>query len=194
MKVLSFEKDSEATWKKRDNAVRELCAKSNVQVIECVSHTLYDPDEIFSMNNDMPPNTCQKLRELCLRLGDPKEPEPMPDFNFYKTVFKSTDDLYEANLHKVPDCDRFGVEPDCPEQEVCLFEGGETKALQLFKKRLEYEKEFFKGGMINPNLRKPVLFITEVSLSPYLRFGCLSVRKFYWDIKKSYLKVNYFLF
>jgi hypothetical protein len=42
--VISFEKDSEAIWKKRDDGVKELCKKLNVQVIERVSHTLYDPE------------------------------------------------------------------------------------------------------------------------------------------------------
>ena len=73
--------------------------------------------------------------------------------------------------------------------EICIFEGGETKALELFKIRLGNEKEAFKRGDINPNLNfKPVIMPKDISLSPYLRFGCLSVRKFYWDVNKAYLK------
>ena len=104
----------------------------------------------------------------------------------------STEDIYVKDLHKVPNLDRFNMKPECPEQEVCLFEGGETVALQLFKKRIEVEKETFKAGKLNPNLSKPILFTKEISLSPYLRFGCLSVRKFYWDIRKTFLKVILF--
>lgn len=85
---------------------------------------------------------------------------------------------------------RFEIRSEHPGQEVLLFEGGETKALELCKKRIENERESFKIGKINPNLNKPILFTKEVSLSPYLRFGCLSVRKLYWELRKSFLKVR----
>ena len=101
-----------------------------------------------------------------------------------------TDDIYIKQLHQVPDIEFFNKEIECDEQKVCLFEGGETKALELCKKRVDYETESFKNGKMNPNLKKPIIFTTEVSLSPYLRFGCLSIRKLYWDIKNCYEKVN----
>jgi cryptochrome len=43
-----------------------------------------------------------------------------------------------------------------------------------------------------PNLAKPIFFYKEVSLSPYFRYGCLSVRKFYFEITKLFFKVNFF--
>jgi len=190
VRFLSFEKDSEATWKKRDDKVKSVCARRNVQVIELVSHTLYDPEEIFNLNNDFPPNTCEQMRKTCYQIGFPQTPIPKPDFDFFASHLMSTDDIYDSSVHKVPDLNYFKMKPECKEQEVAIFEGGETKALELFKKRLDYEKESFKQGKINPNLSKPVLFTKEVSLSPYLRFGCLSVRKFYWDIRRIFLKVS----
>jgi hypothetical protein len=56
--------------------------------------------------------------------------------------------------------------------------------------RYQYEKECFKKGIVNPNLIKPLLDYIEIPLSPYFRFGCLSVRKYYSDIKKAYFKVS----
>ena len=168
-----------------------MCKKNNVQVIECATHTLYDPDELFNLNNDQPPNTCEELRLSCLKLGDPPKPVPRPDLQFIASNLLSTKDIYDPKVHRVPDdCSRFGREPECKEHEVCLFEGGETKALELFKARVEYEKESFRSGKVNPNLNKPIIFTKEISLSPYFRFGCLSVRKFYWDLKKTFQKVG----
>lgn len=169
-----------------------MCKNLNVQIIECVSHTLYDPEDIFNLNNNQPPNTCDQLKKSCFQIGDPEKPIPKPDLKFISSHMVSTEDIYVKDLHKVPNLDRFNMKPECPEQEVCLFEGGETVALQLFKKRIEVEKETFKAGKLNPNLSKPILFTKEISLSPYLRFGCLSVRKFYWDIRKTFLKVILF--
>ena len=65
------------------------------------------------------------------------------------------------------------------------------QALELFERRYEIEKQSFQEGVSNPNLLKPVLFTKEVPLSPYFRFGCLSVRYFFWKIKDAYEKVNF---
>ena len=194
VKVLSFEKDSEVVWRKRDNSVKQVCKQHNVQLVERVSHTLYDPEDIFNMNDDMPPNTCEELRQFCFRMGEPERPALKPDLQFIASNLMSTASLYDAERHRVPDMDKFPEKkPECPEQlEHNLFLGGEMRALELFKHRLANEIESFKQGKLNPNLSKPVLFTKEVSLSPYLRYGCLSVRKFYWDIKKAYLKVSPF--
>ena len=127
-----------------------------------------------------------------MKLGEPEQPVPSADFNFIASNLISNKNLYDEKIHKVPDLDDLGIKPECSEQEVCIFQGGETKALELFKRRLENEIESFKRGVLNPNLSKPIIFTKEISLSPYLRYGCLSVRKFYWDVKKAYLKVFFY--
>ena len=64
------------------------------------------------------------------------------------------------------------------------------KALELYNKRYEHEKELFTKGVVNPNLHKPVVFYEEIPLSPYFRYGCLSVRKFYKEIRDAYFEVK----
>lgn len=78
-----------------------MCQRKSVQVIEKVSHTLYDPDEIFNINNDEPPNTCEQLRESCYRIGFPEKPVPKPDLKFISTHLVSASDLYDPKKHKV---------------------------------------------------------------------------------------------
>jgi cryptochrome len=134
------------------------------------------------------------MRKTCMKIGEPEKPVSKPDLAFIASNLISNKSLYDPRVHKVPELDYFDMKPECKEQENCIFLGGETQALELFKRRLEYEKEALKRGEINPNLNKPVLFTKEISLSPYLRFGCLSVRKFYWDLNKAYLKVIQFVF
>lgn len=104
-----------------------MCKQYNVQIIERVSHTLYDPDEICNLNNGSPPNTYEQLKKLCLKIGDPAEPIQRPDLKFYSSHLKSTNDLYQEHSHRVQDLDYFKIEPECKEQENILFEGGETK-------------------------------------------------------------------
>lgn len=43
--IVTFEADPEPIWQERDRLVRELLDKKNVQCVEKVSHTLWDPYE-----------------------------------------------------------------------------------------------------------------------------------------------------
>ena len=131
VQVISFEKDSEAIWNKRDTAVIEMCRRKNVQVIERVSHTLYDPDELCSINYGSPPNTFEKLKSLCMQLGEPGEPVFSPDLKFYSAQLLKTDDIYVETLHKVQNLDYFNMKPECKEQELVKFIGGETKVKKI---------------------------------------------------------------
>ena len=128
-------------------------------------------------------------------IGKPEKPKQTPDLEVIGLRLSSTDDIYIKEKHKVPDIEFFDIKPEFDEQEICLYPGGEIVALDLFKKRLDYEREFFQAGKVKPNWSKPVLFTKETSFSAYITFGCLSVRKFYWDIKINFEKVkkNYFI-
>jgi cryptochrome len=131
----------------------------------------------------------EEFRKACFKIGEPDQPVPSSDIAFIASNLIPNSSLYDQKLHQVPDLDHFNMTQECPEQEECLYPGGETKALELFKRRMENEKESFERGELNPNLSKPIMLSKEIILSPYFRFGCLSVRKFYWSVKKAYLKV-----
>ncbi len=134
VKILSFQKDTEAIFSKRDYSIKEICKKYDVEVIERVSHTIYDPDEIWNLNKGSPPNTYEQLKKLCLEIGDPPEPIPAPDLKFFSAHFLTTNDIYDENLHKIQDLDYFNIKSECKEQEVVLFKGGETMVNKNFKK------------------------------------------------------------
>ncbi len=191
VKVVSFSTDSESRMIKRDNLVRDACKKHEVQVLESVSHTLYDPNELFTMNSDLPTTTLDEFRAFCDTLGEPEKPIPRPDFK--NSNLCRTSDLYVEQLHKIPTLDELKIKPECPEQNECLFPGGETVAQKLFARRLELERNAFEENFVNPNLTKPIFFTEEVSLSPYLRMGSLSVRRFYWDLQKVFHQVRFLL-
>ncbi len=40
---VAFEQDPEPVWQERDDSIKQLCDKMNVEWKECVSHTLWDP-------------------------------------------------------------------------------------------------------------------------------------------------------
>jgi hypothetical protein len=75
---------------------------------------------------------------LCLKIGDPEEPALTPDLKFYSSNFIKSNDIYDENLHKVPGLSYFNMKPECKEQEVVKFLGGEAKVM------LKFNKFFFK--------------------------------------------------
>lgn len=84
---------------------------------------------------------------------------------------------------KNPNPEIFGIFPEVPKilNSTHRWYGGETVALQKLNERLGFEeklfcREFYLFRQSNPELLGP-----SVSLSPALRYGCLSIRKY--DIK-----------
>jgi len=81
-------------------------------------------------------------------------------------------------LHN-PTPETFGIYPEFSENLISSHRwyGGETRALEQLKERLEYEKEAFVNGFYLPNQVNPDLLSSSSSLSAALRYGCLSIRK-----------------
>jgi len=76
-----------------------------------------------------------------------------------------------------------GVEEDVPGQkEAYVWEGGEKVALKKLEDRLENERQAISKGQLQINIYQPNLVNSSRSLSPFIRFGCLSVRLFYHRI------------
>ena len=90
-----------------------------------------------------------------------------------------------------PSPEMLGVERDPKWKEKKVFKGGETAALKYFSKRVEWEKKAFQQGSYMPNRKNPDIFNPPKSLSPDLKFGCLSVRKFYWASMDAWEEVRH---
>ena len=104
-----------------------MCQKHQVEVIESSSHTLFDPNEVLSRNNGLPANTYEEFKNICQKIGEPVEPFPLPDLNFFSLHLIQTNDIYVENEHKVQDLDFFNKKPDCQEQKYSVYKGGEIR-------------------------------------------------------------------
>ncbi|PRD32433.1 UNVERIFIED_CONTAM: Cry1 [Trichonephila clavipes] len=72
------------------------------------------------------------------------------------------------------------------ELNPCLYPGGETEALQRLEQMISKEDYIckFEKPNTSPNSLKP----STTVLSPYMKFGCLSARTFYYKVREVYLK------
>ncbi|CAL4241060.1 unnamed protein product, partial [Meganyctiphanes norvegica] len=88
----------------------------------------------------------------------------------------------------VPTPEQLGYDPEG--REDMQYIGGETYALKLLKQRLVTEEEAFINFFILPEQTKQDLLGPPMSLTAAISIGCLSVRKFYWDIQDVYFKIH----
>jgi cryptochrome len=50
IKKLCFEQDCEPIWNERDGRVNSLCNELGIEVVERISHTLWNPFEVINVN------------------------------------------------------------------------------------------------------------------------------------------------
>ncbi|KAL3841767.1 hypothetical protein ACJMK2_019869 [Sinanodonta woodiana] len=180
---LTFEVDTEPYAKQRDIEVEELAKKHNVEVVKCVSHTLYDVQKTIETNGGKPPLTYQRLQTLLAKMGPP--PKPVKTLDSSAVMGNKTTVSEDHNKkYGVPTLADLGKSP-----EACgplLFPGGETEGFNRLERMLKKTNWIctFEKPKTEPNSLIP----STTVLSPYLKFGCLSVRTFYYRLQEVYLQ------
>ncbi|NXI25158.1 CRY1 protein, partial [Sterrhoptilus dennistouni] len=182
---LSVEYDSEPFGKERDAAIKKLASEAGVEVIVRISHTLYDLDKIIELNGGQPPLTYKRFQTLISRM----EPLEMPVETITPEVMKKcttpvSDDHDEK--YGVPSLEELGFDTDGLPSAV--WPGGETEALTRLERHLE--RKAWVANFERPRMNANSLLASPTGLSPYLRFGCLSCRLFYFKLTDLYKKVK----
>ncbi|XP_055925205.1 cryptochrome-1-like isoform X2 [Argiope bruennichi] len=190
IKYLTFESDTEPYARARDEEVENLMKALDVEVIKCCTNTLYDPERIIAVNGKVP-LTYQAFVNSADKIGLPSKPVPSVDLlkDLVKEQGRNTpvDDDYDVK-YSVPTLKEVNVNES--ELNPCLYPGGETEALARLE-RVTLNEEYickFEKPNTSPNALKP----STTVLSPYLKFGCLSARTFYYKIRDIYLKSKVF--
>ncbi|KAI1890739.1 hypothetical protein AGOR_G00156730 [Albula goreensis] len=182
---LTFEYDSEPFGKERDAAIRKLAMEAGVEVIVKTSHTLYDLDRIIELNGGQPPLTYKRFQTLISRMDPPELPvEPLSDAFMGRCVTPVADD--HSDKYGVPSLEELGF--DTEGLASAVWPGGETEALTRIERHLE--RKAWVANFERPRMNANSLLASPTGLSPYLRFGCLSCRLFYFKLTDLYRKVK----
>lgn len=185
---ITFEQDPEPVWHERDHNVKKLCIDKGVKCVEMVSHNLWDPREIIKNNGGKPPLTYTLFVQVATSLGDPPKPVAEADFSSVSLPHA----LGHDKRFSIPTLEALGSFPECDEQleRVNEWVGGESQAQSRFKYRMRVEEAAFMSGDVMPNQSRPDLVGPPLSMSAYLRFGCISVRTVYWSLRDTYDKLK----
>nr|XP_006642290.2 PREDICTED: cryptochrome-2-like [Lepisosteus oculatus] len=182
---LTFEVDTEPYARQRDAQVGKIAEEHGVEVIQKVSHTLYDTERILVENNGKAPLTYNRLQALLKTLGAPKRPVPPPTAEDMKGVCTPCSERHDEEFG-VPTLEELGQDPRTAGPE--LYPGGETEALSRLDRHMQ--RTAWVCGFQKPNTEPNALSPSTTVLSPYLKFGCLSARTFWWRLTDVYRGVR----
>ncbi|KAL6116676.1 cry1 [Pungitius sinensis] len=182
---LSYEYDSEPFGKERDAAIKKLARKAGVEVTAHVSHTLYDPDKIIELNGGQSPLTYKRFQTLIGRMDSVEVPAESVGAD---VMGKCRTPMSEDHDDKfgVPSLEELGF--DTEGLSSAVWPGGETEALARLERHLERKASV--ANFERPRMNANSLLASPTGLSPYLRFGCLSCRLFYFKLTNFYRKVK----
>lgn len=125
---LTFEVDSEPFGIQRDAAITTLAEELGVEVVQKVSHTLYDVNKILEFCGGTAPTQLKAFESTVRKLGAPPKPVQAVNRHCFKScvtpVCGNHDDVYG-----MPTLQEMG----CKEEDVSsagMWQGGEKEALR----------------------------------------------------------------
>ncbi|CEM04076.1 unnamed protein product [Vitrella brassicaformis CCMP3155] len=176
---LCYEFDSEPYARSRDAEVTKIAKEGGVEVTVSPGHTLFDLDEILKKFKGTPPLSYGPFVKMVESIGPPQTDKdapaaiPAPP----AAVLGKVDESYS-----VPTLQEMGCE-ETPHNGV--LRGGETVGLQRLHDVTRNEKWIatFEKPKTKPTDFNPA---STTQMSPYMKFGCVSARKFYHHLLAIY--------
>lgn len=171
-------KDAEVFYRERDTEIKTVVERLEVVTKTFGGHTLFDPQEIISANEDEIPLSHSEFYDVMKKVGDPLAETPAITSGMFKEVLCPIGDDHEQ-LFAIPTLADLGFEESTT---LSSWTGGEYHAL----KRLD-EKMADENLMRLPKDKTEDSFLlnpTTTGLSPYMNYGCLSPKRFWNSAKK----------
>lgn len=182
---LTFEEDPEPYGRVRDQSIAAICRELNITVSSFPSHTLYKLELIIEKNGGKPPLTYHQFQAVISNMDPPALPESQVTS---ETIEGATTPICDDHDEKygVPTLNELGF--DTEGLLPAVWVGGETEALSRLERHLE--RKAWVASFGKPKMTPQSLLPSQTGLSPYLRFGCLSTRKFYYELNELYRKIK----
>ncbi|KAG6116465.1 hypothetical protein E4U13_001844 [Claviceps humidiphila] len=199
---LVFEKDTDSYARERDEAIAKAAKEAGVEVVVRSGRTLWDSDQVVAKHGGKPTMSMTALLSATKKLGDVTRPIPSPTqfpdpgdmpVDFEQDPPETKPDINaESRINNdtgyrkiagpkgdfaIETLEELGFAP-----ATTPHKGGESralKALDAIVKDTVYTATFEKPKT-SPALFEPQ---STTLLSPFLHFGALSVREFYWRVQ-----------
>lgn len=181
---VTYEYDGEPFPQRRDDSVKRLLESQGVEVLVSSSHTLYDIDEVIKLNYGNVPVTFKQFECLARKLGTPASCAPDVDQDMFENCKTPVEDNHDW-IYGVPQYN--ALELDEEEHEQDDWVGGEKEAL---RRLALLEKKVVEPVACSAQQETNSPFPKSSKLSPYLRFGCLSVKYLFHRMNQVYKEAH----
>ncbi|KAK9516955.1 hypothetical protein VZT92_024860 [Zoarces viviparus] len=140
---------------------------------------------IIELNDGQSPLTYKRFQALINRMDAVELPaETITSEVIRKCATPISED--HDDKFAVPSLEELGFETEG--LTTAVWSGGETEALMRLERHLE--RKAWVANFERPRMNANSLLASPTGLSPYLRFGCLSCRLFYFKLTDLYRKVK----
>ncbi|CAL1399648.1 unnamed protein product [Linum trigynum] len=179
---LCFEYDTDPYYQQLDIRVKDYASAARIEVFSPVSHTLFNPADIIQKNGGRPPVSYQSFLKLA---GEPSWASS-PLMTIFPSL-PSVGDVGSSQIVEVPTLEELGYVDIEMGNELPPFRGGESEGLKRLREAISNEKwvATFEKPKGDPSA---FLRPATTTLSPYLKFGCVSSRYFYQCIQDVYTR------
>ena len=161
--------------KKHDEIIQRMATEYKVECVPFFAHTLYNPNDVLTCNNGRVPVSYKEFRRLLPLLGCPQEPNPEPNplsvLMSYGLGTSATDEVEG----EIPTLQSLGFAPS-EKLYTNHWVGGETDALSRLSR--------FCAHRVSLSDDPIEWLMKKDSLSPYIRFGCLSARQLFSQLRQ----------
>ncbi|KAM0436950.1 hypothetical protein ACHAPT_002665 [Fusarium lateritium] len=200
---LVFEKDTDGYARERDDVVTQAAHDAGVKVIVRTGRTLWDSDQIVEKHGGKPTMSITQLQQAASKLGEVRKPIPaprhLPDPGEMPINFEQDEPETKPDFNSVQrtEKDKSYIQIAGPNGDFAIetmeelgfpsattpHRGGETLALKALDKIISDKK--YTAKFEKPKT-SPAQFEPQATtlLSPFLHFGALSVREFYWRVRQ----------
>ena len=177
---LSFEFDTEPYYRSLDAKMCKTANKLGIKIHSPVSHTLYDPEHLLAKCSGKAPTTYGQFLKLIAKAGKPPQQVSVPA----RLPPVSKDGINKKYSTTIPTLDSLGYS-ELPLGERTPFAGGESEGLKRLADQFRDTKRI---AMFDKPKTSPTDFQVPSTtvLSPYLKFGCVSPRLFYYKLQDVY--------
>ena len=199
---LVFEKDTDSYARRRDEIVIQAARDAGVQVVTRPGRTLWDSDNIVAKHGGKPTMSMTQLLSAAKRIGEVQRPLPPP--KHLPDPGEMPVDFEQEQPQKKPDVNAASrTKGDTAYKQIAgprgdfaietleelgfpaattPHKGGESRALRQLDEIIKNKK--YTATFEKPKT-SPAQFEPQATtlLSPFLHFGALSVREFYWRVR-----------
>jgi cryptochrome len=143
---------------------------------------------IIEKNGGRAPLTYHQFQAIISEMPGPPKPEPPITMATVGKAVTPMNDNDENDKYGVPNLEELGFDIMGGLKQPAVWVGGETEALARLNRHLE--RKAWVASFGRPKMTPQSLLASQTGLSPYLRFGCLSTRLFYYQLTDLYKKIK----